>query len=350
MRTILCALPFLIHTIVFGLFITNDLISDAIRGNFIGNLCFFFMVLTTIFLVDSEEMRERFILITYKSLVIILNYVFITNLSEVRHPKYWIEALIGGERWKTAFGGIHANFTGYLCLVCIIFTLLAFEIYSKNDLYSVRRGNILILTTLPVIIILLSTGSRSNSISFYMIVIFYLFLKRKVFVGKYKLLLDCFIVIVVIVLAATAVKAEIFSFIWEESNRVENLETNLPVFKEMDAWWTGMGYVSMDGFAEDVFTGYDTWNIDMYYHYIFFATGIVGSIMIFSPMLYMLIKYIMNFIKYGRATTLIIYLVLLFNAYWQVNFFVYRFYASLPIIVYLLTELGVDGEKRNNSR
>ena len=142
--------------------------------------------------------------------------------------------------------------------------------------------------------------------------------------------------------------------IWGNANREANISINVPVFRQMNAFWKGMGYIESAGFYNDAY-GYDTWPVDIYYLYIYLSTGIIGSLIIAIPLLYILYRLIRKKDNFTRYVMLSVYIAILFDGLWQVNIFTYRYIATLFIGVLLLITISLQdkrglGEIRRNEK
>ena len=109
----------------------------------------------------------------------------------------------------------------------------------------------------------------------------------------------------------------------------------MPIFNELNAKNTGMGYIESSGFYLDSY-GYDTWPVDIYYLYIFLTTGVLGSLLIFTPLLGIFFIYLFKRRNTVQTILFSAYIALLFDGFWQVNLFTYRYIATLFINALLL--------------
>ena len=131
--------------------------------------------------------------------------------------------------------------------------------------------------------------------------------------------------------------------IWADANRDGNYEINLPIFEQMGAFWTGMGYIENAGFLNGAY-GYETFPVDVYYLYIYLSTGVIGSVIIAIPLIYMLIKLIRKKTWFAQIIGLSIYIAMLFDAFWQVNLFTYRYIPTLFLAVLIITAISKKEE------
>ena len=149
-------------------------------------------------------------------------------------------------------------------------------------------------------------------------------------------------VLAIVVMASTGMLSDI----WSQSNREGNISINLPYFVYHGDYVNGMGYMDNSGFLSKAY-GYDTTAMDIYYLYIFFATGILGSILIFGQMIYILYCLVRHSKTEGRDLALSLFFMMLFYAVWQVNYMNYRYWTGMFHMVILFTFLLRVGEEKS---
>lgn len=326
-----------LHTILFGIVLVNKSLENEIHEHFSLMINFLLVLLVTFDFVRTYHMEIRFCELSYFALSITLLKAFLQH-PVIRHPKFWIWSLTGGLRWKESYGFLDANFAGYYCFAAIALSLFLLNYYTQTNK---RNWEFLLIVCADLLfgLMVLSTGSRSSILSTFIACTLYLFFTPEFLSRKYAKILRTFMVMLaflILVWVLVSGVSNVLSFVWENSNRENNVSVNFDVFVDMDAWITGMGYVESNLFSLDVFQGYDTWNIDMYYLYIFFATGIVGASLIALVLLRLSIAILGSQRHPQHYVAISVYVAMLFNAFWQVNLFTYRFYPSLCLTIVLL--------------
>lgn len=332
---------FFIHTCVWGLTFVNPQVAEYTQEHFTQMVWFLLLLTVTAEAVIKYRAYFEFICVSYGVLSFTLLWA-LSRFQELRHPKFFLSIFGIGSmpRWKATFGFIDANYVGFYCFTALILSFFIYDYFLQGSLKK-YKNKIITLLILDFIFfwMLLSSGSRSNVIAFLLFVFLYIYNRPCAISRKYsktvKALLRLLILIIAVVVIVFGISA-LGDYIWNNSNRSQNVDVNFPVFKEMNAWLKGMGYVENTGFALDIF-GYDTWNIDMYYLYIFFSTGILGSILIGGTLLIILFYILSNYKRQSNGRIILpLYIAILFNAFWQVNICTYRFYPSLMFMVLLL--------------
>ena len=146
-------------------------------------------------------------------------------------------------------------------------------------------------------------------------------------------------VLAVVALVATGV----FADIWGKSNRDLNITINYPLFKTYGSPWTGLGFIENAAFqsGRSLFP-MATSSLDMYFVYIYFATGLLGSIMLGLALLIILIKLLVNKRTDMNILAIGFYSAMLFFAFWQCNLFTHRYISSYVISTIFLCTMSND--------
>ncbi len=347
---------FFVHTLLWGTIFINESVKAYTTEHVEQMLWYLIILLIIVMSVIKYKNLDEFVDVSYVAVSCVVLWAFIRHMGEVRHPKFWISALgiTDLNRWKATFGFMDANFCGYYCMAVIAISFLIIDRWRRQNRFYLKRKRVVLLLMMDIIagIMLLSSGSRSNILATGLIVWFYVYLYPGIFGRRYAVIVRTemnFIMCGVLVAVLLIGGNKIGSYIWANSNRAQNIEVNFEAFKKIGSWFTGMGYVENDYFSRDIW-GYDTWNIDMYYQYIFFATGILGIIIIGLALFVILCKLLLVVRQSGCPVILIIYFSMLFNAFWQVNICTYRFYPSLILMSILLITMSIRDNKRYKRR
>lgn len=325
-----------IHTVLFGLVFINPSVNELTKihcREMLIYLLFLFLILNA---VERYNCKLRFIEATCAGFSVFFCWCALTHLSDFVNPLYFMFVFSRSDRIRSQFGTGSPNYMGYYCFIALVFFYsLWYEYKQRNRLTQKRKIYLLGISGLTVLI-LFSTGSRSSILSFIIFVVvcvYQQYIKERLGKSAFWIagIVACFILIIMLFN---------WSSIWQNANRRENISINMPVFEKMDAWKTGMGYVESSGFYNDSY-GYDTWPVDIYYLYIFLSTGVVGSIIMLIPFGYMLIKLLRKRKGFAKSVILPAYLAILFDGFWQVNIFTYRYIATLFIGVLLLSSISL---------
>lgn len=344
---------FFLHTVLWGTIFAKAEVKMYISEHTQQMLWYLVILLLIVISVVKYNCFDEFINISYVAVSGTVLWAFFRHVGEVRHPKFWISAMglsSNLPRWKATFGFMDANFCGYYCMTVIAVSLIIMDRWRRTGRIHLKNRKLVLIFLMDSIagVMLLSSASRSNILATGIMIWLYIYLYPGIFLRKFGIViragmnfLMCGVLITVILIGGN----RIGNYIWANSNRVQNIEVNMNAFREIGSWLTGMGYVENDYFSKDIWA-YDTWNIDMYYQYIFFATGILGSILIGTALILILGKLCRIFRQNGCPVFLVLYASMLFNAFWQVNFCTYRSYPSLVLMSCLLIIMCTRNNKK----
>lgn len=336
-KTSILVIGFLcMHTVLFGFVFINPSVNELTKIHCREMLIYLLFLFLTLNVVERYNCKLRFIEATSASFSIFFCWCALTHFSDFVNPLYYIFVFSRGARIRSQFGTGSPNYMGYYCFIALVFFhSLWYEYKWRNKLTQKRKIYLLGISSLTVLI-LFSTGSRSSILSFTIFAVACLYQQYiKERLGKSAFWMSGIAVGFILIIMFSN-----WSAIWQNANRKENISINMPVFEEMDAWKTGMGYIESSGFYNDSY-GYDTWPVDIYYLYIFLSTGIVGSFIMLIPFVYMLIELLKKRKGFSKSVILPAYLAILFDGFWQVNIFTYRYIATLFIGVLLLSSISL---------
>ena len=137
-----------------------------------------------------------------------------------------------------------------------------------------------------------------------------------------------FIVTILVMLIVIAfLIGEGASSVWSNSNRDANVTVNYPIFKQFSAW-TGMGYIPSSGFFTNAY-GLNTFALDIYYLYIFFTTGYVGSSIMLLFLCYSFFSIVKILDKRKKELTMALFMAILFTGIGQTNMISYTLLPSM---------------------
>lgn len=327
---------YFLHTFLFGVILKNPLVDEAIAIHFREMLIFLIFVFGIYkYVIQSRSIKE-FLEVSWKVMSGYLLFAGILHFNDFVNPIYYPYALFRYLRIRSTFGFVQYNKCAYAVYIALIVGLVLFEYYREHGLikknWLIKNGFIFFI----LLCMLFSTGGRGSILAFILtggLYCVFLF-------ARYKLKLFWGIAIAIVIpltfVIIALIESGIFSNFGDITQRGMNISVNYPVFREIGDLWTGMGYVNVSGFAADIF-GYDTWNIDMYYVYLFFTTGVIGCLIIGGGLLSMLFQMIRNQRRLQCSAICIpVFLGMLFAAIWDVNFFTYDNVSSVSAASLLL--------------
>lgn len=336
-KTLVFVLSILIlHTVLFGLIFVNPTVLGLTRIHFREMIIYLVLLFFLANAVERYNCRLKFIEATCSAFAVYLIWCGITYFSHFVNPLYYIYVFNRSDRIRSDFGTGSPNYMGYYCFVALIFFFSLWHEYRQNGKLTKKIKYALLGISGWTVLILFSTGSRSSILSFliFSIISFYnTYLKPRF--GKSLYLITTIAVIVIICILYAN-----WSEIWRNANREANITVNLPVFNQMNAMWKGMGYIESSGFYYGSY-GYETWPVDIYYLYIFLSTGVFGTVIMSIPLGYILFRLIKSRDIFIRHIMLPAYAAVLFDGFWQVNIFTYRYIATLFIGVLLIISISL---------
>ncbi len=335
-----------IHTILYGLVFVNWIIADATRVHFEQMITLYVMTIFTALYVYKKKCYLEWLEMSCLALGIMLLWSAFTHPGNFVNPIYFVNIFSRMERYRAPFGMGDVNFCGNYCLYMIIMSVFLWNEWKKQEKkVDIKIRAAVIFTDCVAMYMLLSTASRSAIISLALFFGMAALLKyRGVLLRHWKLIagtVGVVAVLAVLVMASTGMLSDI----WSQSNREGNISINLPYFIYHSNYINGMGYMDNSGFLNMAY-GYATTAMDIYYLYIFFGTGILGSVLIFGQMIYLLYCLIRYSKTEGRDLALSLFLMMLFYAVWQVNYMNYRYWTGmLHMVILFLFLLRVREEK-----
>lgn len=336
-------LMLLLHNYLYGHVFVNGIVAAEIEDNTSQMMWFLLFVLVTFLYVAQNNFYKGFILLSYYATGLQLVVAAIKYRSNFVNPLWaLIHAFTADTRFKNAFGFIHPGYTSNACFTVIVISIFFFEMYRKTEEFKKLWFwiSFLVIDGLAGCMLMAAT-ERSGIISTFMVVFWYLFFvffnirfERKTL----WILIGLMAVAVTVFIACGGLAA-----IWGESNRQLNIIVNYPLFVAYGDFWTGLGFIENAGFhADRNLFPMPTSSLDMYYVYIFFSTGLLGTIMIGLVLVVILVKLLINKRTNMNIIAIGFYLTMLFFAIWQSNLFTHRYISSYVISVIFLCTMCKD--------
>lgn len=337
----------ILHTILYGVIFTNPYIQIETNAHFQQLMATYIITLFLCIYVYKKECYLLFLEMSYLALALFVLWCALTHLGNFVNPIYFINIFSRSERFRAHFGMGDVNYCGNYCIYLLILSFFLWHEWCKHGKMPDKKVKIMVLGIDAItLFMLLSTASRSAIISLALFFLLYGILKmRYAIVRNWKLVLSVGGVLVVslaVVLGATGA----ISSMWQESNREGNYSINYPIFLEYGNYINGMGYMDNSGFLSKAY-GYETTAMDVYYLYIPFATGILGSAIILVQMIYLLYQLLRHGDTEGRDIALSLFVMMLYYAIWQVNYMNCRYYTGIMHMVILFFFLMRIDEERD---
>lgn len=331
------------HTIIFGYIFTNDIVAYHINDNAVQMLWFLLFVLVTYWYVAQHNYFKGFINLSYYACGLQLIIAMLNHRDNIVNPVWAvIHAFTADVRYKNQFGFVHPGYTANAAFLVLVLSLFFFENYRKTEeikkpWFWISFLTIDMVAGLELAAAVERSGIISTAIVFGVYIIFVLLRVR---IEKITLMVLALIGVGVIgILEATGK----FEEIWGKSNRDLNITVNYPLFKAYGNPWTGLGFIENAGFhADRGLFPMATSSLDMYYVYIYFATGLIGCILIGLVLVSILVKLIATKKTDLNILAIGFFLSMLFFAFWQCNLFTHRYISSYVMTVIFLCSLSRD--------
>lgn len=337
----------IIHTILYGVIFTNPRIQSLTNVHFEQLMGIYILTFFTCIYVYKKDCYLLFLKMSYLALALFILWCAITHLGAFVNPIYFINIFSRTQRFRSHFGMGDVNFCGNYCVYLLLISFFLWcEWKKKRKMPSIKELAVVAGIDFIALWMLLSTASRSAILS---LVLFFgcygVLRKREAIIRNWKLTLTIVGVlglILVVVLFSTGIMADI----WLESNREGNFSINYPIFLQYGDYMNGMGYMDNSGYLGMAY-GYPTTAMDVYFLYIPFSTGILGSVLIFSQMIYLLYQMLRHGSAEGRDLALSLFVMMLYYAIWQVNYMNYRYYTGIIHMVILFFFLMRINEEKD---
>ena len=280
----------------------------------------------------------------------------VTHLYELSlNPVFAVYSFLAHDVMRSSFGFLHANYVGNMCFLVTSFLILFYFEFSDNPLLHSRSKIIVLLLECFIFMILLSTSSRTALIC---IVLFLLGATGVKVIGKVRFtaksikFLKWASIVGLLLFTIFFFASGLWNYIWVNSNRSLNVSENVHWVPILGSIWTGMGFVENGTFISDPFNGslsafgVETSSLDMNYLYIYCTTGILGCCMMATILIILGISLYKNRgTKYGNYF-LVLFITLLFYAFWETILFTYRQWAM--IIPHVILLYGANRDKTTN--
>mgnify|MGYP000101408610 CR=1 FL=1 len=336
-----------LHTILYGVVFTNPYIQNDTSYHFQQLMSTYVWTLFLCIYVYKKECYLLFLEMSYLAIALFVFWCALTHMGNFVNPIYFVNIFSRSERFRSPFGMGDVNYCGNYCIYLLMLSFFLWCEWRKQGKMPDKRVKIMVFGMDGVTLyMLLSTASRSAIISLVLFFGLYGILKMKyTIIRNWKLILFVGGVLAVC-LATVLISTGAMSSMWQESNREGNYSINYPIFLEYGNYINGMGYMDNSGFLNKAY-GYDTTAMDVYFLYIPFATGILGSAIILIQMIYLLYQLLRHGSTEGRDLALSLFVMMLYYAIWQVNYMNYRYYTGIIHMVILFFFLMKINEEKD---
>ena len=282
---------FVVHTLLWGLVFTNNKLIPDTRLHMREMLLLLLFIFGTTLLYSREGSVEEFAEHSFICYFVTLVWAGLTHPSNFVNPVKFVYVLGGDHAFRVAFGLGHANYVGSICGCTLLCAVYIFERNrNHSSLKSVlnnRKMRRLVLAVIYVGEMLFSTASRTAILAFTFSMVIYVFVYIDELFPSHKAgSKRITLVIIGSLITLVLVTQGFFNELLSESHRDSLISTNYDIMVNNFSLWTGMGYINYNGFAFGVWAyGFQTVNADSYYAYVFFASGVIGMLIIVFALL-----------------------------------------------------------------
>ncbi len=339
----LVMLLYISHAVLFGYVFVNAIVAYHISDNASQMIWFLLFVLVTFLYVSQNNFFKGFINLSFYACGLQLFIAMINHRDNIVNPLWaLVHSFTADIRYKNAFGFVHAGYTSNACFLTLVLSLFFFEIYRHTEEFKKLWFWLSFLVIDAIAgIELMAAAERSGIISTFLVFavyIIFVFFRIRIERKTLWFLIGLGVVAVLVFIASGT-----FEDIWSKSNRDLNITVNYPLFKQYGSTWTGLGFVENAAFhADRNLFPMATSSLDMYFVYIYFSTGLLGTIMLGTALLIILIKLLINKKTDLNILAMGFYGAMLFFAVWQCNLFTHRYISSYVISVIFLCTMSND--------
>ena len=287
------------------------------------------------------------------AIIAALFFQVITHRQELSlNPIFAVYSFIAHDVMRSSFGFLHANYVGNMCFLIISLLSVIYLKFSENPLLHSRSKIVILLLGCITVLFLLSTSSRTAFIS----IIMFLFgicgvriVEKSRFTAKSIQLLKWALITGVFFFCVVIFASGLWNYIWVNSNRALNVTENVHWVPILGNIWTGMGLVDNGAFISDPYNGglsafgVQTSSLDMNYLFIYCTTGILGCCMMAFILIVLGVSLYKNRRQQYGGYYLVLYITLLFYAFWETILFTYRLWVM--IIPHVILLYGANREK-----
>ena len=278
----------------------------------------------------------------------------ITHRHEmILNPVFAVRSFIAHDIMRSSFGFTHPNGVGNMCFIIISFLVIFYMEFSDNPLLYSRSKIIVFLLGCIIFMIFFATSSRTalSSMMIFLLGTCGVRLMEKVrFTAKSIKLIKWGVIGGLLLTGIVIFASGLWDYIWINSNRSLNVTENVHWVPILGNIWTGMGFVENAQFISDPYNnslsafGVETSSLDMNYLFIYCTTGICGCCMMAIILIILGVSLYKNREQEYGGYYLVLYITLLFYAFWETILFTYRFWGM--IIPHVILLYGANRKKK----
>jgi len=313
---IIILLILIIHTVLWGTVFVNTEFPELIADHFKPQIMFVVLLAFNVLAVKQLHMELDYLKCAYYSLVCVLFWCFLKNISDVDLSGL-ANIMTATERTRANFGFGHYNTLGAAC-VCVILLRETIKKTSRHILVKILDYPILIVA----VVMLLCSASRSalTSLILYFVVYYGMSVDDWGISSAAKKCIKIFEAIFILIMGVWVVfEVDLDAFLVAAQRSLLFTHT-LPLFFESGRVLFGLGYASNVAYAGGL-TPYTTYWMDNAYVYYLVTTGVVGAALLAYPVILIAVKLIHNRNKMFGRENFSIFCVYLYISYFEAMLF-----------------------------
>lgn len=337
-----------LHTLLYGFVFLNPYVAGLTSIHIVQLVMVYAMVFFTCIYVYKKDCFTEFLEMSYLALAIFMLWCAFTHLGDFVNPIYYVNIFSRMGRFRAPFGMGDVNYCGNYCLYTLILSIFLLRRWKLSKRKVDKRIYIaMVIVAIVTLCMLFSTASRSAILSLVLFGGILLLLDYWYLIMRYWKIILAVCVFVGVIGGFVLISTGALESMWSESNREGNFDINLPIFLAHGNLLHGMGYIDNSGYLNMEY-GYPTTAMDVYFLYIPFSTGIVGSVLIFGQMIYLLFQLLTKYKVTGRNEALALFGMMMFYAVWQVNYMNARYHTGIIHMVILFMFLMEIRKEKDN--
>ncbi len=343
-------LTLIMYVLLWRYVFVNPNMAAYISDHTMIMLYFLLLLIPSVQEVLHYQCIREYTITSCAAIILALFIQVMTHRDEwILNPVFAIRSFLAHDLVRSSFGFLHPNYVGNMCFLMVSLLFLIYLEFSDNHLFHSRSKLLIVLLGFIAGLILLTTSSRTAiiSIAFFLLGTSIVKITDKVhFTPESKKHLKRYLIIGLFLLIFVFFASGAWSYIWENSNRSLNVTQNVHWVPILGNIWTGMGFVENAQFVSNPNNGglsafgVKTSSLDMNYLFMYCTTGILGCCMMAFILIILGVSLYKNREQRYGGYYLVLYICLLFYAFWETILFTYRFWAMIVPHVILLYGAG----------
>ena len=290
---------FFVVLAVYGLILFNPALSQETGQQIKAMGLFYTASISMILCLESIEDQIKFLKHSYYSIGIVLLAAFVLYNDKFQFVLNLSNLFSRDSRYRWQYGFYHANFVGNSTICLLLLSFIISQIKKKINCRVAFNKILCVSINIVAGCMLLASASRSNILSIFVLVLFFLFMNIDKLLStkrRYNRIIQSFIIILIMIMVLLSGADNIYDSLFKLSNRSLNFTINIPSLIASGKVLFGIGYVDAGLFGSNKLP-MATWYVDNSYLYVFLTMGIVGI----AWFIFFLIRLFKKIKKYDKA-------------------------------------------------